>query len=76
MLAPSRASRLGTRRARSVCIGGTAFIVLHAHLAADRGQRLDETGGAAGGCDVSLRWPGEPPTAGETGRGLPLIHPF
>jgi len=47
MLAPSRASRLGTRRARSVCIGGTASIVLHAHLAADRGQRLDETGGAA-----------------------------
>jgi len=48
MLAPSGASRLGTRCARSVCIGGTASIVLHAHLAVDRGQRLDETGGAAG----------------------------
>src|SRR6476661_3883781 len=47
MLAPSRASRLGTRCARSVCIGGTASIVLHAHLAVDRGQRLDETGGTA-----------------------------
>ena len=66
MLAPSRASRLGTRRARSVCIGGTASIVLHAHLAADRGQRLDETGGAAGAAasafagPVSPRPPGKP----------------
>jgi hypothetical protein len=73
MLAPSGASRLGTCCARSGCIGGTASIVLHAHLAADRGQRLDETGGAAGAATSASAGPVSPRPPGNRS-GAPT-HP-